>query len=75
MTIGPINRIVRMKIHYHLDVEHIVHSQCTSGVLVEHYGLEFGGHSWPNEVPASKPAVNVAIFIPVYELIRILLMS
>ena len=36
--------------HNHLDVEHIVHSQCSSGVLVEHYGLEFGGHGWPEEV-------------------------
>ncbi len=36
--------------HYHLDVEHIVHSDCSSGVLVEHWGLEFGGHTWPDEV-------------------------
>ena len=36
--------------HYHLDVEHVVHSQCSAGVLVEHYGLEFGGHGWPEDV-------------------------
>ena len=36
--------------HYHLDIEHIVHSDCSNGVLVEHYGLEFGGHTWPEEI-------------------------
>ncbi len=36
--------------HYHLDIEHIVHSDCSNGVLIEHYGLEFGGHTWPEEI-------------------------
>ena len=36
--------------HYHLDIEHIVHSDCSNGVLVEHYGLEFGGHTWPEDI-------------------------
>ena len=36
--------------HYHLDIEHIIHSDCSNGVLIEHYGLEFGGHTWPEDI-------------------------
>lgn len=40
--------------HSHLfngdDVEHIVHSDCTGGARVEHYGMEAQEHTWPNEV-------------------------
>ena len=36
------------------DVEHIVHSQCTAGVTVEHYGLEFGEHTWPDRVSGTE---------------------
>ncbi len=32
------------------DVEHIVHSDCTGGARVEHYGMEAQEHTWPNEV-------------------------
>ena len=40
--------------HSHLfsgdEVEHIVHSECTGGARVEHYGMEAQEHSWPNQV-------------------------
>ena len=36
--------------HYHQDIEHITHSGCTGDVRIEHYGLEFGGHSWPASI-------------------------
>ena len=36
--------------HYHLDIEHIVHSNCDGSVNIEHYGMEFHGHTWPQEV-------------------------
>ncbi len=40
--------------HAHLfsgdEVEHIVHSDCTGGARVEHYGMEAQEHSWPNQV-------------------------
>lgn len=36
--------------HYHQDIEHITHSSCTGDVRIEHYGLEFGGHSWPASI-------------------------
>ena len=40
--------------HAHLfsgdEVEHIVHSECTGGARVEHYGMEAQEHSWPNQV-------------------------
>ena len=35
-------------------IEHIVHSDCSNGVLVEHYGLEFGGHSWPEDIAGTE---------------------
>ena len=40
--------------HSHLfggdDVEHIVHSDCTGDVRIEHYGMEAQEHTWPNQV-------------------------
>ena len=44
--------------HYHLDIEHIVHSNCDGGVNIEHYGMEFQGHTWPEEV-ASTPTYEL----------------
>ena len=31
-------------------LEHITHSGCFGDTRVEHYGIEFGEHSWPDEV-------------------------
>ena len=36
--------------HYHREVEHIVHSSCTEDIRVEHYGMQFWGHAWPDDV-------------------------
>ena len=40
--------------HSHLfggdDVEHIVHSDCSGDVRIEHYGLEAWEHTWPEQV-------------------------
>ena len=40
--------------HSHLfggdDVEHIVHTECTGDVRIEHYGMEAQEHTWPNQV-------------------------
>ena len=40
--------------HSHLfggdDVEHIVHSDCSGDVRIEHYGLEGWEHTWPEQV-------------------------
>ena len=33
-----------------LFLEHITHSECFGEVRVEHYGMEFWEHTWPNEV-------------------------
>ena len=33
-----------------LFLEHITHSECFGEVRVEHYGIEFWEHTWPNEV-------------------------
>ena len=40
--------------HYHREVEHIVHSDCVGDVIIEHHGMEFGGHSWPNDVAGTE---------------------
>ena len=40
--------------HYHLDIEHIVHSNC-DGVNIEHYGMEFHGHSWLKKLQELLP--------------------
>ena len=31
-------------------LEHITHSGCSGDTRVEHYGIEFGEHTWPDEV-------------------------
>lgn len=31
-------------------LEHITHSECNGGTRVEHYGIEFWEHTWPEEV-------------------------
>ncbi|MED5308950.1 MAG: PHB depolymerase family esterase [Candidatus Thermoplasmatota archaeon] len=31
-------------------LEHIIHSGCLGDTRVEHYGIEFGEHTWPDEV-------------------------
>ena len=31
-------------------LEHITHSDCFGGARVEHYGIEFWEHTWPDEV-------------------------
>lgn len=31
-------------------LEHIIHSDCFGEARVEHYGIEFWEHTWPNEV-------------------------
>ena len=31
-------------------LEHITHSECNGGTRVEHYGIEFWDHTWPEEV-------------------------
>ena len=36
--------------HYHMDVEHVVHSDCSENVLIEHHGIELHGHNWPDQV-------------------------
>ena len=41
-----------------LTEEQIVHSECKDGVRIEHYGLQFRDHNWPNEVNG----------VPTYEL-------
>ncbi len=41
-----------------LTEEHIVHSECKDGARIEHYGLQFWDHNWPNEVDG----------VPTYEL-------
>lgn len=33
-----------------LFLEHITHNECFGEVRVEHYGMEFWEHTWPNEV-------------------------
>ena len=33
-----------------LFLEHIIHNECFGEVRVEHYGIEFWEHTWPNEV-------------------------
>jgi poly(3-hydroxybutyrate) depolymerase len=33
-----------------LFLEHITHSQCSYNARVEHYGIEFHEHTWPDEV-------------------------
>ena len=33
-----------------LFLEHITHNECFGEVRVEHYGIEFWEHTWPNEV-------------------------
>lgn len=40
--------------HYHREVEHIVHSDCVGDVIIEHHGMEFGGHGWPNDVAGTE---------------------
>tara|TARA_B100000575_G_scaffold294485_1_gene310748 strand:- start:3666 stop:4574 length:909 start_codon:yes stop_codon:yes gene_type:complete len=42
-----------------LFLEHITHNECFGEVRVEHYGMEFWEHTWPNEVDGT----------PTYELI------
>ena len=41
-----------------LTEEHIVHNECIDGARIEHYGLQFWDHNWPNEVDG----------VPTYEL-------
>ena len=31
-------------------LEHTTHSQCSHNARVEHYGIEFHEHTWPDEV-------------------------
>ena len=31
-------------------LEHITHSGCLGDTRVEHYAIEFGEHTWPDEV-------------------------
>ena len=33
-----------------LTEEHVIHNDCTDDVVIEHYGLEFWDHNWPDEV-------------------------
>lgn len=40
--------------HYHLEVEHVVYSNCDGGVNIEHHGMEFQGHAWPNQVAGTS---------------------
>ena len=49
--------------HYHQTVEHIVHSDCVGGVIVEHHGLEFGGHTWPDDVAGTETYILIWDFL------------
>tara|TARA_B100001248_G_scaffold257769_1_gene240826 strand:+ start:3020 stop:3967 length:948 start_codon:yes stop_codon:yes gene_type:complete len=49
--------------HYHQTVEHIVHSDCVGGVIVEHHGLEFGGHTWPDDVAGTETYMLIWDFL------------
>jgi polyhydroxybutyrate depolymerase len=49
--------------HYHQAVEHIVHSDCVGGVIVEHHGLEFGGHTWPDDVAGTETYILIWDFL------------
>ena len=33
-----------------LTEEHVIHSDCIDGVIIEHYGLQIWDHNWPGEV-------------------------
>ena len=33
-----------------LTEEHIIHNECVDNARIEHYGLQFRDHNWPNEV-------------------------
>ena len=48
--------------HYHQTVEHIVHSDCV-GDVVEHHGLEFGGHTWPDDVAGTETYILIWDFL------------
>ena len=37
-----------------LTLEHIVHHGCMEGVRIEHYGIEFQGHGWPDQVNGTE---------------------
>ena len=41
-----------------LREEHVVHNDCVDDVVIEHYGLQFWDHNWPDEVGG----------VPTYEL-------
>ena len=49
--------------HYHLDVEHIVHSDCSGSVRIEHHGMELNGHTWPDEVAGTNTAELIWRFL------------
>ena len=35
-------------------LEHIVHHGCSEDVRIEHYGIEFQGHGWPDQVNGTE---------------------
>ena len=37
-----------------LTLEHIVHHGCMEDVRIEHYGIEFQGHGWPDQVNGTE---------------------
>ena len=49
--------------HYHMDVEHVVHSDCDGNVRIEHHGMELNGHSWPNQVAGTDTAEVIWRFL------------
>ena len=53
--------------HSHLfggdDVEHIVHSDCSGDVRIEHYGLEAWEHTWPEQVDGTDTYMLIWDFL------------
>ena len=38
----------------HFTLEHIIHHGCSDDVRIEHYGIEFQGHGWPDQVNGTE---------------------
>ncbi len=49
--------------HYHQEVEHVVHSDCSGNVRIEHHGMELTGHTWPNQVAGTNTAELIWRFL------------
>tara|TARA_B100000459_G_scaffold132669_1_gene87571 strand:- start:182 stop:1189 length:1008 start_codon:yes stop_codon:yes gene_type:complete len=49
--------------HYHFEVEHIVHNECDGDIRVEHFGMEAGEHTWPQQVGGTETYVLIWEFV------------